>query len=675
MWCKLGRGAAATTRSAGGAALGRSRACGRSAFGSLVSTPIFYVNGTAHVGHLYSALLADSSARSRRMAGEAVVAATGTDEHGLKVHEAAVGAGLPELDFCTSVSKSFRDCFDEFGVGYDAFIRTTDPSHAATVDWLWSRLAARGYIYEGEHSGWYCKSDEAFLTDRQVGPGPAGGHVSLESGHSVEWLSEPNWLFRLSALRGPILEWLQRCPDVVQPASRRQEVLALLQAEAEAEGGGGDLSVSRPRRRVPWGIAAPDRVGGPAGGGAEPQTVYVWLDALSNYLTVAGGAPAVEAAEAAASRADGDTGDEGYRAVIGADGHVSAGPAVWALARGQQRGLSWDASPSQLAPLGSDPSGPRAPPLASGPWPTFAWPPAAHIVGKDIVRFHCVYWPAFLLAAGLALPKSVVVHGHFTAGQRKMSKSLGNVVCPQALVSGPPTVFADGAEWQPPVSAVRWYLAARGGLGSDGDFDTEDLRARWDKDVVGGVGNLFARLTGHALLPAGQLPDPAPGGLAAEDVALLGRVHAELSSVPAAFDACRTGAAATAISAAATHLNAFVSAQEPWLLVPGKPTQDSQRLAAVLWTALEGLRLVGTAMQPAVPEAAGKLLDALAVPADRRSWADMTPLLARPSGDESCAWRRPGLELHLAEASAASRKRPGTLLFDRSPAAPKGRRP
>lgn len=605
---------------------------------SFVTTPIFYINGQPHIGHLYSALLADASARARRQQGSGTVLSTGTDEHGLKVYEAANLAGKSLDEYCSDASSLFKACFEAFDIDFDAYVRTTDSDHAETVQWLWKRLQDRGYLYEGEYRGWYCCSDEAFLTDRQVGPASAEPSdtakgvemVSLESGHTVEQLSEPNWMFRLSAFREPLREWLASSPDAIQPPSRRAEVMAMLEDDASFT----DLSVSRPFTRVPWGIPAPPPPSTPD----TKHTIYVWLDALANYLTVAGGPPAVEAASPAADEAA--TEEERMAAVM-------------AQARGESPGIRWDGPPAApcrpVQEAGGGGVGVRG----------ASWPPSVHVVGKDIMRFHCIYWPAFLLAAGLALPQQVLIHGHFVVEGRKMSKSLGNVLDPVRLLE--PT--GDAGEWVPPVDSVRWALLARGCLGGDGDFSREQLESLWASHIADGVGNLAARATGRALLPVPAIPDPLHGWSEEEDGKCLTRVAALCEEAVSKFAALQMSHATCCIVDAAACLNAYFTTAAPWKMAPGKPGANAGRLAAVLFTTLEGLRLLGVAMQPAIPASAAALLDALAVPAAHRASVE---LWMPHMGETGPDWlqNRAGTILQLG-AGDEVRDRPPLVLFSK----------
>ncbi|KAJ2295029.1 methionyl-tRNA synthetase, partial [Coemansia sp. RSA 2702] len=309
-----------------------------------VTQPIFYVNSVPHIGHLYTIVLADAVARYAGLHGKSTKMSAGTDEHGLKIQQAAERAHEDTLAFCTRYSDRFRDLMAASNASVTDFIRTTSPRHHRAVAMFWQQLVDRGLIYKGEHSGWYAVSDEAFYTNTQVEErvDPASGTrsmVAIESGQPVEWVSETNYKFRLSQFGDQLRQWIADNP-VIYPEIRRNEVLEWLRP------GLSDLSVSRPRKRLQWGIPVP---------GDPEHTIYVWVDALINYLTV-----------------------DGY---------------------------------------------------ADGPLHGF-FPPNVQVVGKDIVRFHAVYWPALLMAAGLPLPKRILAHAHWTMGGQKMSKSRGNVVDP-----------------------------------------------------------------------------------------------------------------------------------------------------------------------------------------------------------------------------------------------------
>lgn len=350
-----------------------------------ITTPIFYVNGAPHLGHVFSVVVADTLARWSRLSGRSCVFMTGTDEHGSKVMEAAAKKGLSPSQFCDDVSESFRSMFEKVNASNDDFLRTTQERHAKRVKKMWSVLKDKGFIYKGTHEGWYCKSDEAFVPETQLirvesAESSTGAQWRTEAGHSVEWISEENYKFKLSAFQDKLLEWLEKNPETIYPPGRYNETVT------EIKGGLHDVSVSRLADKVSWAVSVPD----------DPvHSVYVWLDALTVYLTGAGYPVDSE----------------------------------------------WESAGSS----------------------THAWPADCHVLGKDILRFHAIYWPAFLMAAGLPLPKKLLIHSHWTVERRKMSKSLGNVVDPSVLVD---TYGVD---------AVRYFLLNSGGVTNDGDFSEMQL--------------------------------------------------------------------------------------------------------------------------------------------------------------------------------------------------------
>ena len=366
---------------------------------TITTTPIFYVNASPHIGHLYTALMSDATKRWNVMKcndnAEKHFLVTGTDEHGSKVEKAALKNGFSEpLPFCDEVSMSFRKIFDSFDVKYDKFVRTTQPDHVTTVQDAWSRMRDNGYIYEGEHSGWYCESEESFLTEKELTILEDNKRVSKTTGNPALFVTEKNYMFRLSSIQSDILKWLEDNPDVIVPSSRYNEVKQFVSSGLR------DISISRPRDRVPWAVQVPD----------DPEhSIYVWLDALMNYLTT----------------------------TIYCD--------------------------------------------QDDDWKE-AWPASAQVVGKDILRFHAVYWPAFLMAMNLPLPRRLVAHGHWTIERVKMSKSLGNVVDPLKLL-----------EQGYSVDAVRYFLLRDGGIASDGDFSETQLVNRYHSELADTLGNLVSR--------------------------------------------------------------------------------------------------------------------------------------------------------------------------------------
>ncbi|XP_063814609.1 methionine--tRNA ligase, mitochondrial isoform X2 [Pseudophryne corroboree] len=378
---------------------------GRNARPHLLTTPIFYVNAAPHLGHVYSALLADVQHRYSALCGRDTRLSTGTDEHGIKVQQAAVSLGSEPSKLCTKVSQQFRTMFDAMAISYTDFVRTTEPRHAQAVCDFWKTLEEQGYIYKGTYQGWYCTSDEAFLSEEQTTEcKDLEGNkirVSLESGHEVQWMSEENYMFRLSSLRPKLLCWLQT--DPIRPAPFFHIVRQWLEEELP------DLSVSRQRNRVSWGIPVP----------SDPShTIYVWLDALVNYLTAAG-----------------------Y------------------------------------------------------PNPDFSpWGPSTHFLGKDILRFHAIYWPAFLIAAGLPPPSNLFVHSHWTCEGVKMSKSLQNVVDPAECII---QYTRDG---------LRYFLLRNGSPERDCDFTHNTVRKLLNSELSDALGGLLNRCTANTINPQQSWP-------------------------------------------------------------------------------------------------------------------------------------------------------------------------
>ncbi|PWW78599.1 hypothetical protein C7212DRAFT_173421, partial [Tuber magnatum] len=368
-----------------------------------VTTPIFYVNADPHIGHLYTMVLADVLKRWQILLGREALLSTGTDEHGMKIQQAAAMVNTPPREFCDMIAHTFKNLATEANVSYDFFIRTSSPDHGQAVEYIWHRLQDSGSIYAGKHSGWYSVSDETFypssgvtsIVDAESG---RKQQISIETQKVVEWTEERNYHFRLSAFAPQLLEFYRANPDWIVPRARYKEVIAAVESGLE------DLSISRPRSRLHWGIPVP----------TDPtQTIYVWLDALMNYLT------------------------------------------------------------NTTYPLWLPPS------------PTSFWPADVHVIGKDILRFHAIYWPAFLLALNLPLPHRILTHAHWTMNHRKMSKSTGNAVNPFFALDR----FG--------VDAMRFYLLHEGGIADDGDYDVRAVVERYKKGCADGLGNLAGRIRGR----------------------------------------------------------------------------------------------------------------------------------------------------------------------------------
>ncbi|GAK65425.1 methionyl-tRNA synthetase [Moesziomyces antarcticus] len=538
-----------------------------------VTTPIFYVNADPHIGHLYSDVIADVLARyhgymnsgysaydrngrpvsadsyglQARVAQQSPVSpifSTGTDEHGLKVQKVAEAAGEDPRALCDRISQRFRHLADAANVDFSTFIRTTDADHAVAVEHLWRTLRERGHIYQGSHEGWYAVSDEAFYPETQVRKVVVDGQEqmqSIETGAKVEWSQEVNYKFRLSAFQQPLIDWLRANPTAIQPAQRHAQVLQ------EIESGLADLSISRPRSRLSWGIPVPDDA---------DHTIYVWVDALTNYLTVTG-----------------------YPA--------------WAN----------DASKESSAVERS------------------AWPADVHVVGKDILRFHAIYWPAMLLAAGLPLPKTIVAHSHWTMNRAKMSKSRGNVANPFEAID----MFG--------VDTLRFFLMRVGGnLGADSDYNPAVLVEYHRKYLQGQLGNLVSRISApkiHAGLA--DSPRDEKGVLlrpSAEDVravldqetyALCERLEEELKQLPGKVDELMQAfelakVLELVLETAVGTANEMVQRIEPW---NAATPVAAVREAVVLTT--ETLRIAALLLHPFMPTKMTQLLDALLIPQNLRT--------------------------------------------------------
>ncbi|KAF9418847.1 methionyl-tRNA synthetase [Podila epigama] len=530
-----------------------------------ITTPIFYVNAVPHVGHLHSAVLADTFKRYHELKGRKALLSTGTDEHGLKasylgtIQEAAEGAGLTPIELCDSVSHEFRKLFDVANVSYTTYIRTTEPRHAEAVKDIWNRLYEKGYIYKGRHEGWYSVSDEAFYpstqvhtkTDEKTGEKYT---IATETGKLVQWTTEENYKFRLSAFSDKLLQWLDENPDGMLNKKHLQHNVSVapmdvfVQSDIEFTqmtnalsnvqlwcqrvdimNGLSDLSVSRPRSRLQWGIPIP---------GDDSHVMYVWMDALTNYLTVTG--------------------------------------------------YPWkDMSEANKAVSG--------------------WPADAHVVGKDILRFHAVYWPAFLMAAGLPLPKQIVAHAHWTQRKTKMSKSIGNVVDPFVAMK---TFGTD---------TIRFYLMNDGGLVDDADYSNELVHERYRKMLAGQLGNLLNRTVSKALNPSMQIPrQPSLENAHGDDKALHFKLNVVAKAVDEAMTAYKTPQAIGAIFDVLAEVNAHFQSSAPWKLV--KDPSQKDRLDTVLWYALESTRMAGILLQPFMPTKAAEILDRLNIRPDERTW-------------------------------------------------------
>lgn len=480
-----------------------------------ITTAIAYPNGKPHIGHAYEAIATDAIARFQRMMGRDVCFLTGTDEHGLKMDQTARAAGKATIELADEMSAYFREMCDKLNISVDHFCRTTNEHHHKASKAMWKRLEASGDLYLDRYEGWYSIRDEAFYDEKELIDGEGGSKLSPQ-GTPVEWTAEETWFFRLSKYQKQLLELYENQPDFIRPESRRNETIRFV------EGGLRDLSVSR--TSFDWGVKVP---------GSEDHVMYVWLDALTTYIS----------------------------------------------------GIGF--------------------PDDTEEWRKY-WPASVHIIGKDIVRFHAVYWPAMLMSAGLPLPKQIFGHGFLLArGGEKMSKSLGNVVDPMALAD----TFG--------VDALRYFLLREVSFGQDGTYSTEAIVNRVNAELANSFGNLAQRTLSLIFKNCdGRLP--AMCLLDAADNALLQSVSTAVAvDLPRSFQALAMSQGLESWIQAVFACNAYVDAQAPWAL---KKT-DPDRMETVLATLFVCIAQLAVAVLPVIPESATRLLDQMGIPAEVRKFA------------------------------------------------------
>ena len=489
-----------------------------------LTTPIFYPNGKPHIGHAYNVIATDVLARFQRLDGKDVFFLTGTDEHGLKMKQNAEAEGITPLELATRNSAIFRDMDAKLGISYDQYIRTTEPRHYAASQAIWNAMKAKGDIYLGGYAGWYSVRQEAYFDESETIVGEDG--VRREPlGSPVEWNEEQTYFFRLSAYQDRLLNHYEKHPEFVAPVERRNEVVSFVKSGLK------DLSISR--STFDWGVPVPD----------DPKHVmYVWVDALTNYITGAG------------------------------------------------------------YPNEDDPQ-----------WRY--WPADVHVIGKDILRFHAVYWPAFLMSAGVALPHRVFTHGFVMNRGEKMSKSVGNVVDPFTLVD------------QYGLDQVRYFLMREVPFGQDGSYNHEAIVNRTNADLANDLGNLAQRSLSMIAKNVGGVV-PKRGALSDADTAILDQASAALHLARTAMNEQAIHAALAAIFAVVAEANRYFAAQEPWALKKTNP----ERMETVLYTTAETIRRVAILCRAFIPGSADKLLDLLAVPAEKRAFAYLGDAFALEPG-------------------------------------------
>ncbi|MDP4822538.1 MAG: methionine--tRNA ligase [Aestuariivirgaceae bacterium] len=485
-----------------------------------ITTAISYPNGAPHIGHAYEVLATDALARFKRLDGYDVMFLTGTDEHGQKIQQTAARQGRTARELVDEMGPQFQEMVRSLGCSNDDFIRTTESRHYATVQALWKRMEAAGDIYLSKYAGWYSVRDEAYYAEDEI-EDREGKKYSTKTGTPVEWVEEESYFFKLASYQEKLLALYETQPDFIGPNERRNEILSFV------KGGLQDLSISR--TTFDWGIPVP---------GAPGHIMYVWVDALTNYLSATGWP------------------DEG-------------------AARAKY------------------------------------WPADLHVIGKDIVRFHAVYWPAFLMSAGLPLPKRVFGHGFLFNRGEKMSKSVGNVISPASLIE---TYGVD---------QVRYFFLREVPFGQDGNYSHEAIINRINADLANDLGNLAQRsLSMINKNCEGRLP--VPGAFTAEDSEILAAADAIIAEARAHHDVQAINKALDAIWRVVADANRYFAAQAPW----GLKKTDPERMGTVLYVTAELLRQFGILTQPYLPTSSPKLLDLLAIPSDQRSFASLATRLS-----------------------------------------------
>ncbi|WP_026550908.1 methionine--tRNA ligase [Arthrobacter sp. Br18] len=470
-----------------------------------ITTAISYPNGVPHIGHAYEAIATDTMARFKRLDGYDVLFLTGTDEHGLKMQQTADREGVPVRELATRNAQAFQAMNDVVGSSYTRFIRTTDADHYAAATEIWRRMEEHGDIYLDKYAGWYSVRDEAFWVEDDTELRADGLRYATETDTEVTWTEEESYFFRLSAYSDKLLALYEAQPEFGAPQSRFNEVISFVKRGLE------DLSISR--TTFGWGVPVP---------GNDRHVMYVWVDALTNYLTGAG-----------------------------------------------------------------------FPDVDSEPFRKY-WPADVHVIGKDISRFHAIYWPAFLMSAQLDLPKRIMIHGHLHNKGVKMSKSLGNTVAPQVWVE------------KYGLDQVRFFLLREVPFGADGSYSHDAVVGRMDADLANNYGNLAQRSLSMVAKNCGGKA-PQPGALDPADTAILAQAAALLDTCRAAFAKQEFSRALEAVWKVLGDTNAYFAEQQPWVL----RKTDPPRMDTVLYVTLEILRIVSILAQPVMPGSAAQLLTAL----------------------------------------------------------------
>ncbi len=490
-----------------------------------ITTPIYYPSAKPHMGHAYSSIIADFFARFKKIDGYDVNFLTGTDEHGLKIQRAAEKAGLETLKFCDDISETFRNLSKTLNLTNTDFIRTTEERHKKSVQNLWKELLQNDDIYLSKYSGWYSVSDEAFYNDEEIEE-LDGNKISKSSKSPVEWLDEESYFFKLSKWEKPLLNYYENNPDFIAPKARRNEVISFVKRGLK------DLSISR--KSFSWGIQVPNN---------DEHVIYVWLDALTNYIS-------------ALNYPDKD--DALYKKF---------------------------------------------------------WPANIHLIGKDILRFHAIYWPAFLLAAKLPLPKKIYGHGWILSGEEKMSKSKGNILDPIEIIN------------QYGLDPLRYYLIKEVSFGNDGNISQKRLEDCINSDLANNFGNLCQRVTTFALSNCeGKIPNPIEFN--SDDLKILNKFSGNLNYIRNKIDELDLNFYIEFIVNSLFESNKYFNDQEPW-----KKKDDIKRLNTIVYTTLEIVRKISFMLYPIIPQSSLNALKIFSINEDQIDFSSINDHNYLKSGD------------------------------------------
>ena len=465
-----------------------------------ITTPIYYPSAKPHMGHAYTSIVADFFARFKRMDGYTVHFLTGTDEHGLKIQRAAEKINTDPLVFCNDISQTFRDLSKKLNLSNTDFIRTTEDRHKKTVQYIWSELEKNDNIYLSKYSGWYSISDEAFYNEEEISE-KNGDKIAISSGSIVEWIEEKSYFFRLSKWQDKLLEYYEKNPDFISPKSRKNEVISFVKSGLK------DLSISR--QAFSWGIKVPNN---------PDHVIYVWLDALTNYISALNYP---------------DTNDDLFKKF---------------------------------------------------------WPASVHLIGKDILRFHAVYWPAFLMAANISLPDKVYGHGWILSGDEKMSKSKGNILDPLDIIE----IYG--------LDPLRYYLIKEVSFGNDGNISQERLENCINSDLANNFGNLCQRVTAFAIKNCDSLV-PKDIEFHNDDLIILNKYKDNLTNIRKKIDNQDINFYIEYIINSLFEANKYFNDQEPW-----KKKDDPTRLNTIVYTTLEIVRKISFLLFPIIPQSSLKAL-------------------------------------------------------------------